>query len=243
MTVNGAPRPTKLIMAVVAVFAAGASVAACGSGASANGSKSAATLDSLAVRNGESSAWVHEDVDSSGNGHTLSMSNDVGKSEGRQVITPDGAHATVVLVGGVAYIQGDAAALTKYFGFPSADSSQLAGKWISLRSTDSGFATVSAAVTIKSDFNQVGLTGPLTKGPVTVLDGKRVIPVHGTIASSGGGPAPAAILYVTAEGQVLPVELRASGQGETVTVVWRRWGQGVQLAAPRGAVPISSIGG
>jgi len=230
-------------MAVIAVAAASTIAAACGSEAKANYSKSAATLVSLAVQNAENAGWVHEETNSSGSGHTLSMSNDVGTSEGRQVITPDGAHATVVLVGGVAYIQGDPAAMEKYFGFPSSDSTQLAGKWISLPSSDSGFSTVSAAVTLKSDFSQVRLNGPLTKGPLTEIDGQRVIPVQGSMAAPGGGPTVAGTLYVTAEGQVLPVELRASGHAESETVVWSRWGQAVQLAAPPGAVPISSIGG
>jgi hypothetical protein len=243
MIANRAPRPTKLIRAVVAVAVASTTVAACSSGPTVNNSKSAATLASLALQNAEKAGWVHEVVDSSGSGHTLSMSNDLGASEGRQVITPDGAHATVILVGGVAYVQGDAAAVKNYFGLPSTDSTQLAGKWISLRSSDSGFSTVSAAVTIKSDFSQVGLTGQLTKGPVTDLDGQRVIPVQGSMAAPGGGPTVDGTLYVTAEGQVLPVELRASGQGESETVVWSRWGQPLQLAAPPGAVPISSIGG
>jgi hypothetical protein len=230
-------------MAVVAVVAASIIVAACGSGPTANDSKSVATLVSSAVQNAENAGWVHEEVDSSGSGHRLLMSNDIGTSEGRQMITLDGAHATVVLIGGVAYIQGDSAALTNYFGFPSSDSNQLAGKWISLRSTDSGFSTVSAAVTLKSDFGQVRLNGPLTKRPVTELDGQHVIPVQGSVTAPGGGATVAGTLYVTAQGQVLPVELRASAQAGSETIVWNRWGRAVQLAVPPGAVPVSSING
>jgi len=230
---------------VAVLFAASSIVAACSSGSagSANDSESAATLVASATTNAEGAGWVHENLQSSGSGHTLSMSNEVGTSGGQQVITPDGAHATVLLTGRVAYIQGDSQALTTYFGFPSSVATQFAGKWISLRPSDSGFSTVSAAVTLRSDFSQVHLTGRLTKGPVTNIDGQQVIPVQGSVTAPGGGGSVAGTLYVTAQGRVLPVELHASGQPGSETVVWSHWGRVVQLIAPGGAVPISSLGG
>jgi len=200
-------------------------------------------LVASAITNAGRAGWVHEDLQSSGSGHTLSMSNDVGMSEGQQVITPEGAHATVRLTGGVAYIQGDSQALTSYFGFPSSVAKQFAGKWISLRPSDSGFSNVSAAVTLRSDFSQVRLTGRLTKAPITEIDGQQVIPVRGNVTAPGGGRSVAGTLYVTAQGRVLPVELHASGQPGSETVVWSHWGRGAQLTAPGGAVPISSLGG
>lgn len=243
MIANRSRRVAGLVLAVGGVVATGTTVAACSSGASANGSLSADTLNSTAVQNAESAGWVHEEVVSAASGHTVSMTNDIGTSEGRQVISPEGAHATVLVVAGEAYIQGDSAALANYFGFPSSASAQMAGKWISFQSTDSGFSTISSAVTLKSDFSQIELSGPLTKGPVTELDGQRVIPIHGTEAAPGGEASVSATLYVADQGRILPVELQASGQGATETVIWSNWGQAVNLVAPSDAVPVSSISG
>jgi hypothetical protein len=226
---------------IAIAFAAGSTLAACSSGSS-NDSMSAASLLASAVTNADNAGWVHEEVQSSGSGHTLSMSNAVGTSEGQQVITPDGAHATVRLTGGVAYIEGDSQALKSYFGLAGSVPSQFAGKWISIRRSDSGFSTVSASLTLRSDFSQVRLTGRLTKSPVTDIDGQQVIPVRGDVTAPGGGGSVTGTLYVTAQGQVLPVELHASGQPGTETTVWSRWGQVVQLKVPGSAVPISSLG-
>jgi hypothetical protein len=208
-----------------------------------NSSDSATTLVSLAIHDAERAGWVHEEVESSGSGHTVTMSNDIGTSEGRQLINPDGAHATVVLIDGVAYMQGDSGALKNYFGLPNSVSTQLAGKWISLRPGNSEYSAVSDAVTLKSDFSKARLIGPLVKGSTSEIDGQRVIAIEGGVSHSGGGQSVPGTLYVSATGQVLPVEIRTSGQFGRVTVVWSRWGHAVQLAAPSGAVSIFSVGG
>lgn len=228
---------------VTALTVAMAACSSSGPSTSSNNSKSAATLVSQVTHDAEAAGWVHEDVNASESGHSLKMSNDVGTSRGRQLITIDGAHATVLLVGGVAYIQGDAAALTNYFGFPSSDSTKEAGKWISVKSSDSGFSNVTGAVTLRSDFGQVPLSGKLTKAPITEIDGQSVIPIRGSLAGQSGSASIPGTLYVTAKGEVLPVELQASGKPGSETVTWNNWGKNVQLTVPTGAVPISSLGG
>src|SRR5271156_4942823 len=54
---------------------------------------------------------------------------------GERSISIGAAQATVLLLGGVAYISGNKQGLTSYFGFPAEAGSSLSGRWISLHST------------------------------------------------------------------------------------------------------------
>jgi hypothetical protein len=171
------------------------------------------------------------------------MVNDIGTTEGRQVIDVDGGHATVVLVGGTAYIQGDATAVASYFDLPASQPAQLAGKWISLTPNDSDFSAVTSAVTLNSDFSQVGFKGPYTVGAAQTVGGRTVVPIHGYISGpTGSAPIPAT-LTVTSGGTVLPVTLRASSGQLSASSTWSQWGQAVALAAPPSPIPMSSIAG
>ena len=223
-------------------LAAGWSGAACSSpAANPNAALPASSLVTTALRNTVGTGWVHEAFNATGTGHTISMDNDIGTATGRQVIDADGAHAMVIVLDDAAYIEGDAQAMTSYFGFPS--SRQLAGKWIAIGHSDNGYSTVRAAVTLKSDFSQVVITGPLKKEPVTVIDGRSVVPIVGTIAGATGGDPVPATLYVTATGVILPIELRAGNARATETTVWSNWGRSVRITAPPGPIPISTVGG
>jgi hypothetical protein len=75
----------------------------------ASAPSSAATLTpfalmSLAVHDAVKAGWVHKVVKTSAPGRTFSMDNDIGTTEGRQVVVSNGAHAEVILLGPRAYI-------------------------------------------------------------------------------------------------------------------------------------------
>jgi len=78
------------------------------------------------------------------------------------VIIVNGEHAEALVVRGVAYAKGDAAAVVNYFGFPSTDVLRLAGEWIAFHPGDRGLSDVSACVTLASALNEQPLTGPFT---------------------------------------------------------------------------------
>lgn len=226
-----------------ALLVLGALVAGCGSSSAATTRRSGASLVSLALRNAVAARWVHETVHTSDSGHVLTMDNSVGRVEGRQVIEADGAHAQVILIHRTAYIEGDAKAVVTYFGFRGPNAKKLAGKWISLTPTDSGYRNVASAVTLKSDFQQVALKGPFEKSRPVTVDGKKVIPIRGVMKDAPRGATIPVVLEVTASGAVLPVALRASGDGIKESVSWNDWGHAVILTAPHDATPISSLGG
>src|SRR5579864_1472130 len=79
---------------------------------------SASTLVLTADNDALSEGWAHIDVTTSGQGHYADYSEDSGPAIGHQMITIDGAHAEAIVIGGVAYARGDAAAVVNLFGLP-----------------------------------------------------------------------------------------------------------------------------
>ena len=200
---------------------------------------------SLALTNATSAGWVHETNRTTGSGHQVSMVNDIGTDQGRQVIDSDGAHSTALVLAGTAYIQGDAAAVSNYFQIPTPDPQKLAGQWISIRPTDQSYSAVSASVTLQSDFQnfQNLFLGPFKAGAQTTVDGLRVVPISGHVQGSTTGSTVPATLFVTASGKLLPVSFQASNSQASITSQWTNWGQAVALAAPVTSIPMSTIVG
>ena len=213
-----------------------------GSAATTTDIPSAASLVSTALRNAVNSGWVHEVDLTTGKGQSLSMVNDIGSSEGRQVIVADGGHATVIVLDGKAYIRGDVKAIASYFELPSSDPAQLAGKWISLVPSDPEYSAVSDAVTLRSDFNQIKLEGPFSKASVS-LGGQDVTAIHGYVPGPSSNSRVRAVLDITAEGTILPVAFQASDGQLTESLRWSKWGDAVSLVAPQDPKPVSQLGG
>lgn len=146
-------RPRWIILVAVAALAA---VTACTSSGSSTGAKGtrpaqppaaasatetgqpapAMLATALAALRAGPSVHLHGVIKSSSRVSVLSQ--DSGADAGRQVFTVDGnEHATVLVVGGVGYIKGNAAALTGFFGFPAVLATRLVGRWISFHPGDS----------------------------------------------------------------------------------------------------------
>jgi hypothetical protein len=186
---------------------------------------------------------VHVDMtSSSGSGSTVYHS-DVSSSDGRQVITiTGGGEATVLDVAGVGYVSGNPAALVGFFGFPASVSARLTGRWVSFRSGQPYYQQVVDAVTLDSAIGVVRLSGPLTSKGVRTVSGQTVVGVRGTAPSVTGVPAGAkATLFVATTGRMLPVSYQEVSGGLRLSAVFSRWGEKVSVAAPRDAIPISSV--
>ncbi len=196
-------------------------------------------LMSLAVHDAVKAGGVHEVEKASAPGRTFSMNNDIGATEGRQVVVSNGAHAEVILIGQEAYIHGDDKAVKTYFGLSSTDPAKYANKWLALTSSSSEFAAVSDAVTLQSDFQTVTIPGTLKEGSTVVLNGQKVIPIEGTIPATTSNTAIKATLYVSKSSPVLPAEFRLTSSSDSFTVTWSKWGHAVTLAAPKTSHPIA----
>ena len=185
---------------------------------------------------------MHEEINASAKGHTFSMKNEIGSVDGQQIIRTDGAKAEVILVNGIAYIEANAKGVANYFELSTTDPQQLAGQWFSVTSSDAGYSTYVEAVTLDSDFGQMQLSGPLTSGGQTTIDGHSVIPVHGYVAGASKGSKMRATLYVTATGKRLPIELAVSSKSVHETIIWSDWSHPVYLTVPGGSVPLPNQG-
>jgi hypothetical protein len=186
---------------------------------------------------------VHVDMtSSSGSGSTV-YSSDVSSSAGRQVITiTGGGDATVLDVAGVAYVSGNPPALVGFFGFPAAVSARLTGRWVSFRSGQLYYQQIIDAMTLGSAMDVVTLSGRLTSKGVRRMGGQPVVAVLGTAPGVPGVPAGTkATLYVATTGRMLPVSYAEASGSIHLSAVFSRWGEKVSVAAPRDAIPITSV--
>lgn len=187
---------------------------------------------------------VHADVRQVQRSRTVAYSDDSAHGAGRQEITiSGGGHAIVLVVGKVTYVKGNKAALTGYFGFPSAAAGRLVNRWISFRPGNTGYQELTSGVTLAGLAGQLELTGPLTIKAPGMVAGRPAVGVHGTVAASLGAPAGSrATLYVAASGRALPVSYRLDRTGSLqFAVTFSRWGEPLHLTAPPQAIPVTSI--
>jgi len=166
---------------------------------------------------------------------------DSSMQSGQQAVAIGKALATTVLVGGTAFISGNAQGMTSFFGLPSALGSTLAGQWISLQSSDSNYQAVAANVTLASALTNVTPTGTLIAGKRKKISGQWVRSITG----KGQGGAGRVTLFVTADARSLPFEAVQSVRvGSTLKgeiVKFSKWGEPINVAAPSKAIPISAI--
>ena len=206
------------------------------------GLPSAGALVAKAMANALASGWAHIDVTTTSGASTVEVSDDVGLTSGRQVVTANGARAEALLVDGVAYARGDATSVSSYFGVPAPEAALIAGQWASFTQHDQGYPEVASRLALSSVLTEDALTGPYRLGAPTVVDGQRVVPVSGIISEVGRGPIGLGTLYITPGSGTLPVELdTATSAGTKTEVRYSRWGAAVVLTAPSGATPAASL--
>lgn len=199
-------------------------------------------IQAEALAAAQAAGSVHVDMVSSSASGRVVYSTDVSSTAGRQVITVAGGEATVLDVAGVGYVSGNPAALVGFFGFPPSASARLTGRWVSFRSGQPYYQQVVDAVTLGSALGVVRLSGRLSSKGMESVGGQRVVGVRGIAPSVPGVPAGTkATLYVTTTGRLLPVSYQEVSGSTRLSAVFSRWGEKVSVAAPRDAVPITSV--
>lgn len=177
-------------------------------------------------------------------GHGYASTADVGVAEGQQRIsvTPRG-QARVVVVGGVAYIGGNQTGLMDYFGFPAAAARKAGSRWVSIPSSNPGYAPASANVLRGSVLTSLTPSGRLAETAPTKIDGTAVIGIAGAgPALRSGGAASSLTLFVSRAGAPLPVRAVLSDkQGDHESITLGSWNERVALKAPRGAIAIATL--
>lgn len=147
-------------------------------------------------------------------------------------------HVTVIVVGKIAYVRGDAFALHNYMEFTKAKSSRYAGRWISIPPPQN--EAVAAAVTFSSFLHE--LQSPKLRA-VRVLtgkiDGQKVVGVGST--GKERGLRFVSSLFALRGSQPLPVREKdvVPTKGYSSLVTMTRWNEPVRVHAPAHATPVS----
>jgi hypothetical protein len=174
------------------------------------------------------------------------ISGDASMTNGQQTVTQGSQHIQVVYVGGVAYVQGNASGLTSAMGFPAAVATNYANKWIAVHSTDSLFKSIVSAVTLAGTLAQLNPTGTLTVTAPTNVTGRQAVGVKGGLPGRPQqGVSGNTTLFVAASNPTVPLEFSGTAAQGTQHVTdkgtFSDWGKPLQLTAPTGSVPFSSV--
>jgi hypothetical protein len=165
-------------------------------------------------------------------------------SMGRDLMTlSDGAQATVLVRGNVAYLRANLVALTAFFLLPAATAARMANRWVSVRSGTSAdrqlWDDLSFEMTTGSVLGALTPVGPLRRTPTSRVDGHLVVGVHGKVRpGTGAAPGSTETFYVAATGLPLPVSCTEVYGSSEVTTAFSRWGETVQVTAPPGTIPL-----
>lgn len=230
------------LSSLLGALAVGAMLTACGSGAHTGSQVSAQTASGAqllehALTDARKAGSVHEVMTYRRKGHAVVMTDDVGISEGRQLISVTRREKARVLVfGAAAYIAGDQTALTHFFGFPTATARQISNRWVGVPSSNRDYTAVADDATLSSVLSNLGLSGHLTELVPSTVDGQRVVGITGA-AEHLGKDAPLGTVYVSRSDHPLPIEATYTlSDGEHSTLSFGHWGERLALHRPRRVV-------
>jgi hypothetical protein len=179
-------------------------------------------------------------------GHAIRIVSDVGRGLGIQRITVKSGSksgpATVLVVGGSAYINGNAFTLQNFFPFTKAQATKYAGQWISIPSTSGAYAAVAADATFSSFLSDLLPSTHLSVVRATV-GGRKSVGLRGTVQQANLEIVET--VYAPASGTPLPFVEKAVTKGVkgTSSVRVSRWNEAVHVTAPANAVPITTVVG
>jgi hypothetical protein len=181
-------------------------------------------------------------------GVTILESGDAGPASGvQQVLVGKGTaqdSATLIVIGGITYMKGNARALVDLTGLSAAQAQANAGKWVQFATDNKAFAQVVAGVRSHDVTQELELKGPYTLGTPRRLDDTLVIPIRG-MQHFQGLKTMRAILYVREKGTHVPVEedtVNAQGQSNGMEhTMYSKWSERVRPTAPTASVTIGPV--
>jgi hypothetical protein len=187
---------------------------------------------------------VHYVSTTSAAGHAIRIVSDVGPGRGIQRITvtngSQSGPATVLVVGGSAYIRGNEFTLHNFFPLTQAQATRYAGVWISIPRSSGAYATVATDATFASFLADLVPGKHLAVVRATVA-GRKSVGLRGTVRQAGLKLIET--VYAPASGKPLPFQEKAiaSGVPGASLVRMSRWNEAVHVTAPADAVPIATV--
>ena len=187
---------------------------------------------------------VHYVSTTSAGGDSIRMVADVGPARGIQRITvtkgTQSGPATVLVVGGPAYIRGNVFTLQNFFPFTQSQATRYAGDWISIPPSSGAYATVATDATFASFLADL-LPGKHLAVVRATVAGRKAVGLRGTARQ--GRLTVIETIYAPASGKPLPFAEKAVAAGVPggSLVRMNHWNEPVHLAAPANAVPIATV--
>jgi len=240
------PKPLSLVVAA----AVAGSLAACSSGSSTAGGnldgKTPSEILSAASAAASRAGSAHYVLTERAGTQTQTITGDASANSGHQAISAGTLRVQVVLVRGIAYVQGDAGALGAALGLPSATAISYANKWIAVQSTDSPYPSIVQAVTLNGTISQLRPTGRLHLAGSAIIAGRPALGVGGGLPGQPQqGVTGSTTLYVASSRPTVPLKfmIQATSRGQHLDDVatFSQWGRPLHLSAPTGSVAFSSI--
>jgi hypothetical protein len=231
-----------LLAGAVAVGAAAGLAVGVGVPTPAGATTSASALykDALATTH----AWsVHYSSDSTESKVTLVESGDAGPASASQTVTMGTGSISILVIGGLSYVKGNADGLENLAGLSSPQATEAAGQWIEFSTDNAAFAPVVQGVRSTDLVKELSLKAPLSLGHARTLDGVAVDAIHGT--QTFGKKTEHVVLYVRARGTHVPVEedsVNSKGkQTADEHITYSKWGERVRPEAPTATISVGSI--
>jgi hypothetical protein len=231
-----------LLAATLVVAAATPALPAVTAPATTNAATNASTLYREAVATTRS--WsVHYDSSSTESKQSLVVSGDAGPASGSQTVVMGTGSITILVIGGITYVRGNAGGLQDLAGLSASQAADAAGQWIEFATNNTAFTQVVDGVRSNDVATQLLLKGPLTLGHPRALDGYAVDSIDGT--QSFARKSVHVVLYVRAQGPHVPVaedSVNAKGRPTAAEhVTYSKWGELVRPLAPQATVSIGPV--
>jgi hypothetical protein len=230
--------------------------AACGNSGPTEGAlhgKSATAIASLSVmayHRQRSVGFVTKTI----TGHTTTVEVGAISSAGpaAETVTTNG-HPVIDarLVGDVAYVRAAASVLHDGLGLPASTATAYEGKWISLQKGDAAYERVVNTLSTTQAILEFVPEEPNQRvAGVATVSGHTAVVVAGSPSGSiPAGSRASTSLFVSTTAPYLPLSgalVVKSATGSTTersVAVYGKWNERVDAVAPKGATPISSLGG
>jgi hypothetical protein len=178
---------------------------------------------------------------------SITCSDEATANGGWHVLTTSaGGRVSIVLIGTVGYLAGNAAGLVNLIQLPGPAAHLEAGQWIAVRPGQhlgaSGYADITGGITLSSVASEVTPTGPLTLTAPATIAGQQAIGVQGRAPASMLLPPSARVTLYVATSDAVPLRYQVSGvSGYTDQITFSNWGQAVQLVVPPHVIPAPQV--
>jgi len=178
---------------------------------------------------------------------TITCSDEATADGGWHVLTTGtGGRVSIVLIGGVGYVAGNAAGLLGLMQLPGPQAHLEAGQWMAVRAGQqlgaNDYDEITSGITLSSVASQVTPTGPLTLTAPATIAGQQAIGVQGHAPASMQLPGTARVTLYVAASDARPLRYQVSGvSGYENEITFSNWGQSVELVVPPDPTPVSEL--